>query len=441
MMKINGSFLSITIVFCMGLIACANYVGPDETGRICEPGVMLADSFGCLPGCDLDASAYFCTADGRGQECRIVAGRVCRTDPGCPGGGASCSAGVGACQRFGTTSCPAGSSTASICSAVAGSPVSEICGDAIDNDCDGSVDDGCSTCTPTGVEICDNLDNDCDGAIDEGCDDDGDDHCDGTMNMGPSGSLTCPRTPPGRTVGDDCDDSNPNRCPSMSETCNMVDDNCNGIVDEALGSTVAGSICPVTCTPVTEVCNGRDDDCDGSSDEGGVCGPTCGTGRLLGEQICVEYTGSFALMSTYGGSSITAPNVALFDCAGNLVNVSAGSSECVTLTEACNGWLATTTTRTATTGSLDLNEINSFYRTSGATTRGSSASDIGARVYYFRSGVRTDLPGNKSWVAYDPTGTTVPTGASTRVGERVIRLEIPVREDCLAEGMRPPDRF
>ncbi len=270
----NALILISIIISSAVLTGCANYLGPDDHGRICDPGVMLVDSLGCLPGCDLDANAYFCTADGRGAECRIRSGHVCRVDPGCPGGGADCTAGISACLRHGTTSCPAGSSVAEICNAVAGSPVAEICGDGIDNDCDGVVDDGCSTCVPSGAEICDNLDNNCNGQIDEGCDDDNDDYCDATMNMGTSGSLACPFTPPGRTVGDDCNDNNVRIHPGGSETCNMVDDNCNGIVDESPGSTVAGSVCPVTCAVTNsgiELCDGIDNDCDGYTDEGGVC--------------------------------------------------------------------------------------------------------------------------------------------------------------------------
>jgi len=263
MMKINSAFLSI--MFIAGLTACSNYVGPDEHGRICEPSSMMAGSEGCdVPGCDSNQTALFCTADGRGWDCRLNGG-VCDTTPDCVGGGVDCTNGLlGACLRHGVTSCPAGSSVP-VCNAPTATPVSEVCGNGIDDDCDGAVDDGCSSCVPTGAEICDNVDNNCVNGIDEGCDDDNDDHCDSGMSMGSSGSIHCPRTPPGRTVGDDCDDTNAARCPSATEICG------NGIDEDCSGSDLA---CASTCTITNggvEICDGLDNDCDGYRDEGGVC--------------------------------------------------------------------------------------------------------------------------------------------------------------------------
>jgi hypothetical protein len=76
-----------------------------------------------------------------------------------------------------------------------------------------------------------------------------------------------------------------------TESCNGVDDDCDGQTDESLGSTTCGSgACQRTqqncvsgasqsCTPlpgIAETCNSVDDDCDGTVDDG-VCGPasTC----------------------------------------------------------------------------------------------------------------------------------------------------------------------
>jgi hypothetical protein len=77
------------------------------------------------------------------------------------------------------------------------------------------------------------------------------------------------------------------------EICNNIDDDCDGQVDEGLGSTTCGlGVCAhsvdncvggqvQTCvpgTPSTEVCNGLDDDCDGQTDEN-LGNLTCGLGN------------------------------------------------------------------------------------------------------------------------------------------------------------------
>lgn len=82
----------------------------------------------------------------------------------------------------------------------------------------------------------------------------------------------------GYTTANDCDDTNPSIHPGATEVCNLVDDNCNQVIDEGFDQDGDGySTCAGDCNNVnaqihpgaTEVCNGIDDDCDFSIDEGG----------------------------------------------------------------------------------------------------------------------------------------------------------------------------
>ena len=73
----------------------------------------------------------------------------------------------------------------------------------------------------------------------------------------------------------DCDDSDPLRNPQAAEACDAVDNDCNGTIDAfatvcGVGACVAAGTCSggadscLPGPPSPETCNGIDDDCDGS---------------------------------------------------------------------------------------------------------------------------------------------------------------------------------
>ncbi len=163
----------------------------------------------------------------------------------------------------------------------------------------GDCDDGDLEVYPGADERCDGKDNDCDGVADEDAktvfyqDQDGDGYGIGSVEI-----LACTAPEGYSDTPGDCDDTDATIHPGAIETCNRVDDDCNGAIDEGVthtyyadadadgfgdpdrpldacsapgGYVVDGSDCrdndPTSHPGASESCDGIDNDCDGSVDE------------------------------------------------------------------------------------------------------------------------------------------------------------------------------
>ncbi len=157
---------------------------------------------------------------------------------------------------------------------------------------------------PGATELCNGKDDDCDGAVDVDAEDmptwyrDGDDDGYGSATE----TITaCDQPARYVSVSGDCDDGSPSVNPGAHETCDGVDQDCDGVVDnDAVNAPTwhpdddgdgfgDGSVSQSACEEPTgwvvdamdcddddpevfpgadELCNGADDDCDGVVDEG-----------------------------------------------------------------------------------------------------------------------------------------------------------------------------
>jgi hypothetical protein len=170
-------------------------------------------------------------------------------------------------------------------------------------------DDTNPNVNPSETEICNGLDDDCNGLTDDAdpgvtgqptwyADTDGDGYGDPNVTV-----LACNQPAGYVSNNTDCNDSNPAVHPGATEICNGIDDNCNGLTDDAdpgitgqpawyadadgdgygnpnvvihacvqpagyiSDNTDCNDSNPAVHPGVTEICNGIDDDCDGLTDD------------------------------------------------------------------------------------------------------------------------------------------------------------------------------
>lgn len=271
--------------FVGGQYSCGTGVCASTGFRSCSNGVESGGS--CVPNNHLASADNSC--DNVDQDCDGSA------DEGYGVQNTSC--GTGVCFSTGTRRCIGGSVSNSC---VQGNPTgNDTDTNGRDDDCDGQIDE--DACQVSGNDNdCDGVDNDCDGSTDEG-------YAAGNVSCGEGVcASTGVRTCNNGLVSSSCTPNNQNS--TVDNTCNGVDNDCDGSVDEHYSGSQTtcgvgacertgqfvcnnGSISNncVAGIPSNEIPNnGIDEDCNGSD----LTGPTQPSGQQFSSHTIVKYTSS-----------------------------------------------------------------------------------------------------------------------------------------------------
>ena len=343
--------LAIMIFGLSGLWACTDDVaGPvlcseDQDcpdGEICHMGVCRQEcstdmDCGLDEICEAGACLLTCSSDDACPNGEICLNGFCQPEPNQSDGGDGEDGGGDTCVDQDHDGYGKGCALGDDCNDLNNTVhpgAEELCDDNLDNNCDGNINENCA-CEPGSVQLC--------------------------SSVGDPMSLAPPmRCRPGiqacvnGTWSPICEDE----VGPVEETCNGIDDDCDGDVDEGVMDPLGGcnsTIPPEDCGPTGEG-NGIDDNGDGSVDEGCSCvvpdydpnlprtGQPCYSGPIytLGVGICQGGTRDCLSNGTWGpcvGETLPATEI----CGDALDNdcdawVDEGCPWCTTPSpEECNG--------------------------------------------------------------------------------------------------------